>query len=126
MSSSQAEILSIPQPKPGTKLSNLDALETEVFDENNPGPSFEEVFPEYAVPEEFEYYVTEDDQEIELAHPYEYFLKESENCECCQGFIYNCEGVTCIENETCNCTGGSKPEPIYFQTYKGENNYTTN
>jgi len=119
MSSSQGEVLSIPNHNQGADIPNLDALETEIFDENNPGPSFEEVFPEYAIPQDIEIYIEEDDSSIELADPREYFLKESEDCNCCQGFVYNCEGESCLQSEMCYCTGGKQLEPIYFQTYKG-------
>jgi len=127
MSSSQGELLSIPNPSPKAKVPNLDALETEIFDENNPGPSFEEVFPEYAIPEEVEFYMDDEyEGEMELADPHEYFLKESENCSCCQGFVYNCEGESCSQNEICHCTGGKQLEPIYFQTYTEENIFPNN
>lgn len=112
---SSAENTAKPDIKPtelpaAKKNPNLDALEVQKFDESNPGPTFEEIFPEYAYDEED----FDDMYETDDGKPYEYYLKESENCTCCQGFIYNCEGTECITAGMCTCAEGKELQPVYF------------
>ena len=91
----------------------------EVFDDNNPGPSFEEVFPEFAnTGEPQDYYDDEEDDEeedMQAGDFNEYFHRDSENCTCCKGFIYSCDGNDCNKKEICVCAEGKEIEPVFFQ-----------
>jgi len=117
MSSSSPDTTTLTYQSCSSCPAKYDALPVEVFDENNPGPSFEEVFPEYAYEDPACY---DDDADLEIfeeADPCETFVKEFENCTCCQGFVYNCEGMECSLREECCCVGDKKLEPIYVQVY---------
>ena len=81
--------------------------EIEIFDDDNPGPSFEEVFPEFA-------YQDDEYQELEEGDLCEYYHAESDNCPCCQGFVYNCDGNFCAMNGVCECVGDKELQPHYF------------
>ncbi len=117
MSSSSPDTATYTYQSCSSLPTNYDALKVEVFDEANPGPSFEEVFPEYAY-KDLEYYDEEAEIEIfEEADPCETFVKEFENCSCCQGFVYNCDGQECSQRERCCCVGDKAIEPIYVQVY---------
>jgi hypothetical protein len=82
-------------------------VEIEIFDEDNPGPTFEEVFPEYA-------YQDYESPEYEDENLCEYYYEESEGCECCKGFVYNCDGKFCLIFGTCECVGDKELPQHYF------------
>lgn len=92
----------------------LDALPVEVFDDANPGPTFEEVFPEHIFQNSSE--DSETDEEIVEAGQQEYYLAESDHCDCCRGFVYDCDGFECNSAGVCECVGDKTTlQPHYFQ-----------
>lgn len=94
----------------------LDALPIEVFDEANPGPTAEEVFPEHIFQSSgSEDSDTEEEEEIVEAEAQEYYVAESDHCDCCRGFVYDCDGFECTSTGVCHCVGDKTLQPHYFQ-----------
>lgn len=93
---------------------NLDALPIQIFDDANPGPSFEEVFGDliYDIGPENTY-----TKELELGEDEEYFFQECEDCHCCQGFVYNCDSAACNLQGICFCAEGKTLEDVYFDVH---------
>lgn len=90
-----------------THLGNQQEPEIEIFDEDNPGPTFEEVFPEFA-------YREDDSPELDEENLCEYYYAESDGCNCCNGFVYNCDGKFCLMFGVCECVGDKELPQHYF------------
>ena len=100
------------------------AFEIEIFTEDNPGPSFEEVFPEYAFANPLEGSTSgeeedEDGEEVEEVSQAEYYRAASADCSCCKGMVYNCEGNECHFEGICHCVGENNLERHYFHIRRG-------